>query len=415
MAIFWFGRVTSAENSIDVRIAYNNDSLWIHLAVFDRRLWYDTSPAPDDLANWDAIRLFLDRSADPGGAPSGQSYQFLAQLTPFPEAARRANYQRAFIGQGGAWQPASLAFETISGWRGDAINTNLDDRGWTMTYIIPFQSLGLSGPPASGNYWRMAIQALDRDEGTGSMSITQKWPETLIPDQPNTWGQARFGLPVYTPAPSSFGGMIQIRHRLDGAVVQDASAGGYAVCGEGIDFWNQWGVTTERAYNPEGADYNVQNQADVADWPCFSKVFLRFPLAAIPAGKVIREARLVMHQFGQAGAPGEALPSNIQALVVSPNWDDLTLTWNNAPLAEENVSQARVDPILSFPGWPGVARSWELSYAVAQAYSNGTAFLNLALYSADGGYHSGKYFVTSDTGDWNAAGRPTLEVIWGEP
>ncbi len=35
-----------------------------------------------------------------------------------------------------------------------------------------------------------------------------------------------------------------------------------------------------------------------------------------------------------------------------------------------------------------------------------------ALYRADSAYHSGKYFVFSDTGDWNEAGRPRLEVWW---
>jgi len=33
------------------------------------------------------------------------------------------------------------------------------------------------------------------------------------------------------------------------------------------------------------------------------------------------------------------------------------------------------------------------------------------LYEADSAYHSGKYFTSSDTGDWNEAGRPTLQVI----
>jgi hypothetical protein len=37
------------------------------------------------------------------------------------------------------------------------------------------------------------------------------------------------------------------------------------------------------------------------------------------------------------------------------------------------------------------------------------------LYSADDDYNSGKYFVSSDTGDWNATGRPTLQVVWGNP
>jgi hypothetical protein len=40
--------------------------------------------------------------------------------------------------------------------------------------------------------------------------------------------------------------------------------------------------------------------------------------------------------------------------------------------------------------------------------------LRLALYEADSAYHSGKYFVTSNTGDWNAVARPTLAVVWGQ-
>ena len=40
--------------------------------------------------------------------------------------------------------------------------------------------------------------------------------------------------------------------------------------------------------------------------------------------------------------------------------------------------------------------------------------VRLALYEADWAYHSGKYFYASDTGDWNAEGRPTLTVTWGQ-
>ena len=55
-----------------------------------------------------------------------------------------------------------------------------------------------------------------------------------------------------------------------------------------------------------------------------------------------------------------------------------------------------------------------MSWAVAEAYASG-APVRLALYSADSDYHSGKYFVTSETGDWNEVARPTLQVRWGDP
>ena len=37
------------------------------------------------------------------------------------------------------------------------------------------------------------------------------------------------------------------------------------------------------------------------------------------------------------------------------------------------------------------------------------------LYSADGAQNSGKYFTSSDAGDWDAEGRPTLRVLLGTP
>jgi uncharacterized repeat protein (TIGR01451 family) len=51
---------------------------------------------------------------------------------------------------------------------------------------------------------------------------------------------------------------------------------------------------------------------------------------------------------------------------------------------------------------------------VAEAYASGNP-LGLALYESDWYYHSGKYFVSSDTGDWNQVARPTLRILWGDP
>ncbi|MCL4368825.1 MAG: DNRLRE domain-containing protein, partial [Actinobacteria bacterium] len=156
----------------------------------------------------------------------------------------------------------------------------------------------------------------------------------------------------------------------------------------------------------------VQNQSDIADFPCFSKTFLNFDLAGIPAGKKIVSATLTLHSFGGSD-PSQAKPSQIQLLTVDESWDESTLTWNNAPMARENVSVATVDVLKGFPGWPGVPFSWDATQAVAEAYAAGKS-ANLALYSTDSAYHSGKYFVSSDTGDWNAEARPTLTVSWAD-
>jgi hypothetical protein len=101
--------------------------------------------------------------------------------------------------------------------------------------------------------------------------------------------------------------------------------------------------------------------------------------------------------------------------LTTADWNETTIAWNNAPLALQNLGRSWVNPAAPpFPGWPGVPYSWDVSGAVAEAYSHGEP-LRLAMYSADWAMNSGKYFSSSDTEDWNAAARPTLQVTWGDP
>jgi len=133
-----------------------------------------------------------------------------------------------------------------------------------------------------------------------------------------------------------------------------------------------------------------------------------------PSGKVIRSATLVLHLYGGSD-PSAALDSHIQVLRVGEDWDEYTLTWNNAPYAIENSTRTRVHVYTKSPiVWPGDPYEWDVSRLVTQAYEEQVP-LRLALYSGDSPMHSGKYFVSSDVGDWNAEGRPTLIVEWGDP
>jgi hypothetical protein len=210
-------------------------------------------------------------------------------------------------------------------------------------------------------------------------------------------------------------GQIDIRNGLNGAVVVDGTVCGGTTCSGGPSYFDVWGVTsTPGSYNY--AYFNIQNQTDVADWPCYSKAYIVFPLGSIPAGKKIISAQLILHQFGNSGGGswGDPPSSLIQVMTVSGSWTESSLTWNNAPLVKENVSRLWVDPVSSFPGWPGAAHTWDLSQAVIDSY-NAHQPLSLAIYSADEAYHTGKYFSSSDTEDWNSAARPTLHIVYGNP
>lgn len=405
-AIFWFGQVNSTDNYADVRVGYNDDKLVLQLTTFDRRLWYDADPPIEDLTAWDAATLYLNLAGNSGEVPSASTYRLVGQLNHWQA---RDDYQAAYQGNGAGWVTASLPFTTATGWRGDGLNGNQEARGWRVTFEVPFSSVGLAGPPAHGTVWGLALVLHDRDDAAGAPNPNKTWPEAVDPLRPASYGQLVFGLPAYQPSLATPGETVTVRHGLNGASVPDGHVGGNTECGKGLDFWTEWGVA-----NYAGADkINVQNQFDVADWPCFSKYYVTFPLDDLPAGKVIISATLTLHQFGNAGAPGEAEPSLIQVLTVAEDWNESTLTWNNAPLAVENVAGTWVDPLDSFPGWPGVPANWDVARAVAAAYAAGQP-LRLAVYSADSARHSGKYFVSSDTGDWNASGRPTLQVLWGD-
>lgn len=407
-AVFWFGQVTPTSNHVNVRVGYNDQQLRIALHIFDQYLWYDASPAAGELMNWDAATLYLDLDGNSGAAPGARSHRLRAQLSNYQA---RAAFEAAYRGNGSGWQPSNTPFETEIIWRGgdDGMNNLIPDRGWVIIYEIPFTSLGLSGPPANGASWGMALAVHDRDDAAGATMAHTWWPTEAGDAQPATWGRLHFGMPQYAPPFASAGDWVTVRQGLNGAQVPDAHVGGHADCGQRFhpDFFSGWGFSNYVGYE----QINIQNQWDVADWPCFSRYYVTFPLDQIPPGKVVISATLTMYQFGNSN-PQEAEPSRIQALTVGEDWNEGTITWNNAPLMLENVDVRRVDPVPNNDtSWRGVPRTWNVSRAVAQALSANSP-LRLVLYSADGAYHSGKYFYSSNANDEGQ--RPVLRVLWGD-
>lgn len=408
-AIFWFGEVTPTSNHVNGRVAYNDERLQVTLHIFDQFLWYDGSPSAPAFVDWDSATLYLDLDGAGGTAPDAQSYRFRAQLSNYQE---RSAFQAAYRGNGSAWQASSVPFESQIIWRGgnDGMNNMIADRGWIVIYEIPFSSLGLTGPPSSATLWGMALTVHDRDDAAGTAIPDTWWPEGANDLQPGQWGQLHFGIPGYTPPLASAGAWVTIRQGLNGAVVPDAHVGGHSTCGAPSAplYFPTWGDANYAHYE----QINIQNQWDVADWPCFSRYYVTFPLDSIPRGTTVLSATLTMHQFGGSD-PANAEASRIQVLTVAEDWQEATITWNNAPLAVENTGSRRVEPVASDLPWPGVPRIWDVRYAVAQALAANEP-LRLALYSADGAYHSGKYFNSSDGPGSHPEARPTLRVLWGD-
>lgn len=416
-AVFWLGKISPSSNYADVRVYYHDLSVNVVLHIIDRRLWYDPSPSVADLTTWDAVSLFLDIDGVSSNMPSEKSYQFIAQLNDWQQD--RTNWQAAYQGDGSIWKISNTPFTTKSGYRWQTsteggINTDKNNAGWVAEFFIPYNSLGLSGPPPKGTIWGLGIAIHDRDDAIGTSIPDQLWPENLNPNQPATWGQMHHGIPVHRAPVAIPTSKVTIRQGLNGASVPDGHVGGHTTCGANLwpDIYNTWGNATYPGYT----QINIQNQWDLSDWPCFSKYYVTFPLDALPPDGVILSASLTMHLFGNAGGGiwGDAPDSYIQVLTVGEDWDEATLTWNNAPLAQENISGTWVHPMEGPLIGPGEPYTWDVSRALVEAYKDGHP-LRLALYSADGDRHTGKYFSSSDADDWNAVARPTLNVIFGTP
>jgi hypothetical protein len=272
----------------------------------------------------------------------------------------------------------------------------------------------MAGPPPQGTLWNIALAVHNRNSQAGPPLQDQTWPEAMDTLRPASWAQLNFGIPTYTPANKPIAGTTTLRNKLNGVTVPDGNVGGVVAnqCpGDETYIWNTWGNVN---YAGE-TGLNIQNQSNVDDWPCFSKYYITFPLGSLPANKTILKATLILHQWGGSGdvlGGHPPQPSLIQVFTVAHDFDPATISWNNGPQALENVSAAWVNPETNYAiPWPKYERDWDVTRALAEAYASGQP-LRLALYEGDSEFNSGKFFSTSESQDWNAAGRPTLIVQW---
>lgn len=404
LGIFWFGRVTPTENFANVRFGHNRYVLIVDISIIDNQLWYDESKTPAaNFSAWDAVSLYI---SVPG---QNRLLRFDAELNHWQD---RGLYQAAYQRSGSGWSRVQIPFTTETGWWGEGLNGPNADEGWHVTYRVPFSSLGLTSPPPTGSTIKMGMTVYDRDSATGTQPAPKSWPDGLNALQEASYGLFTFGYPEFRRPNRPAAGTAAIK-QTGQVTVEDASVGGDTTCGQnGKDKWTEW---ANRVYNqkPENERAVIQNQSLIADFPCFSRYYITFPLDAIPPGKVILSATLTMHQYGGSD-PSNAQDSYIQVLRVNDPWSPSTINWNNAPQAVENYPGAWVPPLPSYPGVPGVARTWDVSQAVADVYGS-DRLLRLALYSADDAMHSGKYFWSSETASWSSVTPPTLTVTWANP
>lgn len=423
-AVFWFGVNDShtqipGRNYTDVRLGYSPSNLLIRLTVIDYYLWYEPNPtAATDLTAYDAITLYLDTNHSRAMAPQTNDYLFLFQAR---SGQPHTNHHRDARGNGASWDQSwsgDWNSSSFMDWSDGGPNNNSGniDYGWTGIFRIPWATFGLAGPPPVGTVWGLGLQLFDRDDVSPSGSATvQTWPEALNANIPATWGELHIGPASYTPETTAVTGQTTIR----AATPTDNSVEGAWMGGGGLCAGGHNGGSNVN----HGADINLFTGSEIraTHFPCFNKTFLRFDLSAIPPGKQIVSAELTLNLWSHAGeTPDLATRSWVSLHSIKDPWGEMSIHWNNAPLAYENISARWVNPYSGSrdqPIWPGDPYHWDASKAVAEAYAAGQP-VSLALYGSDTDEHSSKYFYSSEsnagTSPTDARGRPSLFVTWGE-
>lgn len=390
--IFWYGKVNDSDNYTDIRVGYTNTDFKIHFSVFDKQFWYDKNLASSDsLQNYDSVSLLIYVPT------TDQKYKFVSQINHFENDL---NYQSAYKYQQEFVQ-TNINFTTNSAYRGSSPNDNSsDERGWSSTFTIPFNSLNLQTPNI-GDKWLLMLTTQDKDDLQQQVKIS-KWPTSAIEENTNTWGEIVFGL-SNTQTNTQSENVVTL---FGSPNVEDAMVGGGTICGSDFNpnFFAGWG---EKSY-PKATQINIQNQWDSADWPCFSKFFIKANLNNLPNNVEVTKALLTMHLFGGSN-PAEAKPSLIQVLQVNP-FNEVGLNWNNAPQVIRHLDRQWVNPKLTPLVWPGDKYQWDITKAFSNL--NEDTHLYLGLYSADGDYHSGKYFSSSYTGEWNSEAKPKITIYY---
>jgi hypothetical protein len=409
-AIFWFGvddgpSQMPGRNYADVRVRYTSSNLEIKVIGIDYYLWYDQSNTPGDLTQNDSVAIYVDTAHDRATTPKTDDYYFLLGARDWEDPAR---YRRQARGNGASWNTSWSATWTnnfYGAWEeggGYNLNNSHVDYGWDGTFIIPWSVFGLSAPPAEGTLWSLGMQIFDRDSAS-AMSASEGWPETFSANSPATWGELHFGAPSYTPKPGGAGGTVTIQ---GSGVMEDAWVGGGP---GGLSGHMGNGSNLNHGDDP---DLFTGNEQMPVHFPYFNKSYFRFPLTTVPTGKTILSAKLYLYHWGNAD-PVQATASWVHLFQISDSWAENTITWNNAPLAQENIALTWMDPIRG-DGYadPPKEYFWDATQAVAAAYAAGQS-ANLAIYESDVDQHSNRYLYGSEADEWLASYRPKLVITWG--
>ena len=152
-AVFWLGQETLGTQYGDIRVGYNDREILVNANVMDRYLWYNSKIfGPQDLTRYDSVSLYLDQSGNRSLILDTSALRLDTQFTWYERD--RDRWQATYQAEQGTWTLLTNGFTSEATWRGNEPNSVRENRGWMVTYHIPFSTFQLDGPPAPGRVCR---------------------------------------------------------------------------------------------------------------------------------------------------------------------------------------------------------------------------------------------------------------------
>jgi uncharacterized membrane protein len=146
------------------------------------------------------------------------------------------------------------------------------------------------------------------------------------------------------------------------------------------------------------------------------RVYLKFDLSKIPSGATIDSAVLMLNSRYGPSTGVSPYPPTWHLVDARPvnndDWDEWTITWNNAPQPEDTVLDTdnfQADDYVGEFAWC----SWDVTSYVVSQITGGDKTISIALVGQNEGlYNSAGWFYSKDAGPTYTDRFPRLQVNW---
>ena len=210
-------------DSVEVRVLWDDEALYVAFLVSDDSLWSDAKPNPWETWRNDSVEIYFDAANDDGAAPRTDDHQFHVDFSHLTLGLSLGQTNGGEVGTGtnwAGWGPAAARWQ--AGLDGTGNVGTSGDTGYTYEIALDWDSIGRGaapgGPsgtrgglrPAVGSAAGIAFAVVDDDDGGERERVST--PSGVDPQRPESYLDLTFRGDSSTPAD---GPLLPSLHTID--------------------------------------------------------------------------------------------------------------------------------------------------------------------------------------------------------